>query len=244
MLQKIDLAALAEDIDSPFRPIPLVSLGPVDTSLFICQGPPSWQRQPPHNEMLFVLEGVITLEGPAGRIVVNEGEVASIPGAFAHNANSGMRSTVVLFQEGQISGQTNGHQPLPVIEVSGTLGKLNVATNVRSQKPFEWLAAGATGPYSAVATRVSGTSAPYISPEGSLLVLVYRGVLDFETDGESGSVVGSQMLVVPAQTRITLRSDSGATVVLLTRHGAPLPEPAAAGAGPSDTDTTSQGDHG
>jgi redox-sensitive bicupin YhaK (pirin superfamily) len=238
VLQKLDLAALAEGIEFPYRPIPLATIGSIDLSLFICEGPPSWHRQPSHNETLFVLEGVITLEGPAGRLVVNEGEVASIPGAFEHNENSGMRSTVLLFREGPFDEAINGHPHTPPIVASGTLGKLNVAANVRTLRPFEWLAAGTTGAYTLVASRLSGASAPYVTPQGSLLVLVYRGVLDYESDLESGTIVGSQMLVVPTRTDLRLRSESGATVILLTRRGAPLPEPSTAGSGRADADAT------
>ena len=222
MLQKLDLAALAEDIVSPYRPIPLASFAAVEVSLFICQGPRSWHRLVAHDELLLVLEGVITLDGPGGRLVVNEGELVTAPREVAHNAQSGMRSTVVLVQEQKPDEHTNGHRGLPD-GGRDHLDKVNVAHDVRAAEPFAWLSVGAVGAHAAFATRVSGTSAPFRRPEGATLFLVYRGVLDYETPDESGSVVGSQMIIVPRDTPVTLRSEHGATVIALARHGTPLP---------------------
>ena len=43
----------------------------------------------------------------------------------------------------------------------------------------------------------------------------------------TGRVVGSQILVMPGDTTVVLRSERGATVVALARKGSPLPAPAA-----------------
>jgi len=66
-------------------------------------------------------------------------------------------------------------------------------------------------------------------------------MLDYETPDESGTLVGSQLLAVSSSTPITLHSEHGATVLVLTRKGAPLPVPAAPGAAGPGSDSSSEG---
>ena len=44
MQQVIDLARLAEELDSPYRPLDLASLDRLKASLFICDDRRSWHR--------------------------------------------------------------------------------------------------------------------------------------------------------------------------------------------------------
>jgi hypothetical protein len=233
MLQKLDLAAIAEQIISPYRPIPLVSLGDIDISLFICQGTRSWHRLVPHEQLLLVTEGVITIDTAGGKMIVSEGEVVRIPRDITHNAYSGMRSTVLAIEGKETDGRFNGH-PQPLAGPRGSISKLNIGVNVRSKEAFDWLASGAVGAYTASATRVRDRSALYVTPPGSLLVIVYRGVLNYRTPEEEGTLVGSQLLTIPSGTPIALQSEHGATVLLVARKGTPLPVPASAGQAPRD----------
>jgi len=224
VLQELNLAQIAESIDAPYHLVPLVSLGAVDLSLFICEGPKSWHRAADHTESLMVLEGVITLEGKSGMTVVGEGEMARIPARVPLNYFSGMRSTVVLAQERVGFSGSNGHRP-PGAEHEA-VAKHHVAAEVRAREPYDWQRAGVTGGYAMFATRLRGRSQPYVVPSGSVVALVYRGVLDYDGDDASGSVVGGQVLVMPRDARVVLGSDRGATVVALARRGAPLPRAA------------------
>jgi len=228
-LQKLDLATLAEGIELPYRPLPLVSLGSIEASLFVCDDKRGWHRNESHDQLMLVLEGVITLDGMGGKAIVGEGELASIPSRVGHNVTAGMRSTVVLFREQPASGQRNGHVSPPDAP-RGEVDKVNVAQDVHTHQRFDWQAVGAAGGYATLATRLWGPSEPYEVPTGSIVLLVYRGVLDYIASGdkgeEEGSVVGSQMLIVPAATRVTLDSERGATVLVLVRSGMPLPRPA------------------
>lgn len=234
MLQKLDLAALAEEIENPYRPALLAALGTLDASLFVCDDKRSWHRNEAHDQLMLVLEGVITLDGPGGRTVVNEGEVAAIPGRVGHGVAAGMRSSVVLFRQQPVGASSNGHQPPPEAP-RGELGKVNVAASVHAGHLFDWLPAGTAGNYAAYATRLWGESEPYTVPAGSLIVLVYRGVLDYTAGDESAAIVGSQMLVAPPDTRLTLRSERGATVLAVVRAGMPLPQPAPSSAAASES---------
>ena len=222
MLQELNLAKIAEEIEAPYYLVPLVSLGAVDLSVFICEGPKTWRRSAEHDETLMVLEGVITLEDKDGKTVVGEGEIARIPAKVGLSYFSGMRSTVVLAQEKGFLSGTNGYKA-PGDEDTA-VHKQHVAGDVRAATPFEWQRVGVTGGYAVSATRLQGEGEPYVVPPGSLVLLVYRGVLDYATPDASGSVVGSQVLVVPSGTRVTLSSERGATIVALARKGAPLPE--------------------
>jgi hypothetical protein len=227
MLQTFDLAALAETLADPFRPLRLVSLGGLDVGLMIAEGPASWFRQVTHDELLLVLEGVVTLDGPQGKVVVNEGEVATAERNARHHVHSGMRSTVLLIEEVKAAEQGNGHLT-PDVGLAGQVEKRNVGVQVLEAGAFNWLRAGAAGGYAAHATRVVGASAPYTAPAGGVLMVVYRGVLDYHADAASGVLVGSQMLAAGAGTQLALRSERGATVVLATQRGAGLPQVAAA----------------
>jgi mannose-6-phosphate isomerase-like protein (cupin superfamily) len=225
VLQELNLAEIAEEIDAPYHLVPLVSLGAVDLSVFICEGPKSWHRAAERDECLTVLEGVITLESKSGKIVVGEGEMARIPAKAGLNYFSGMRSTVVLAQEHPGLWGGNGHQGLS--EDDHTVEKRNYASEVRQARPFHWERIGVAGGYALSASRLQGDSRAYVVPSGSLVALVYRGVLDYEGPDSSGSVVGSEILVMPGGASVSLRSERGATVLALARKGAPLPSSAA-----------------
>lgn len=222
MLTKMDLAALAETIDTPYRPIPLVTTGGGEATLCICEGPKGWLREAVHDELWLVLEGVITLDPAAGRLIVSEGEIASIPRKLGHTANSGMRSPVVIFSEASPEVPTNGHLPLPEGQ-RRPISKRNVGVDVFNETPFAWQEAGSTDHFGAYATRCYGTSLPYQAPPGGLIAVVYRGVLDYQTADESGTVVGSQLLQVPAGAEVTFHAERGATAVFFLRKGAALP---------------------
>jgi hypothetical protein len=224
VLQSLDLAPIAGSIDAPYRPVPLVTVGPVEVSVVIVEGPRGWHRSADHDEVLLVMEGVITIDGADGTAILNEGDLACIPAQAGFSFNSGMRSTVLLIQERKDAPSADGYHTLPP-DVPGSLVKRNVALDVRHADAFSWQRTGVVGGYGAFATRIAGTSAPYQVPAGSLVAVVYRGVLDFEGDETSGTVVGSQILLVPGETTVRLRSEHGATVLALARKGAPLPEP-------------------
>lgn len=226
MVQALDLVDIAGAIDAPYRPVPIASLGAVAVSLFICEGPKRWHRAADQNELLLVLEGVITLEGPEGVLVVDEGEVVRVPARLGLNYWSGMRSTVVQVH-GQSTVPEDGAPDLA--GASTSLGKCNVAVDVRRAPAFAWLAVGATGGHSVLATRLTGAGAPYVHPAGPFAALVYRGILDYGTAESSGSIVGSEVLVVPADTPVRLWSDRGATVVAVLRDGVPPPARSDAG---------------
>jgi hypothetical protein len=244
MLQILDLAGLAESIDTPYIPRPLASLPGLDVLLVVAEGPASWFRQVSFDELLLVLEGVVTLDAPQGRLVLNEGELASADRNARHHIQSGMRTTMVLFREVKPSDESNGHHS-PDTGLAGLVEKKNAAVAVLSSGAFSWLGTGSAGAYDAHATRLVGASAPYTVPAGALAAVVYRGVLNYEAvDGDGrpvgdGTVVGSQMLVAGSDTRLTFTSERGATLLLLVRHGAPLPQPAA----PAGTPGPERSDH-
>ena len=225
LLRELNLAQIADEIDAPYRLVPLVSLGGIEMAVFICEGPKTWHRVAEHDEALLVLEGVITLEGKGGKTVVEEGEMARIPAKVGLNYFSGMRSTVILTQEqaGASWGSNGYHAPS---EEDHSIGKRNYAGEVRQAPLFHWERLGVTGGYALSASRLQGDSRPYRVPPGSVVALVYRGVLDYVGPTSTGSIVGSQILVMPGDTTVVLRSERGATVVVLARKGAPLPGPA------------------
>lgn len=235
MLQKLDLPALAEEIELPYRPLPLASLASLDASLFVCHDKNTWHRSDARAQIMLVLEGVITVDGPQGRIVVHEGEAAVIPAKVPHNIGSGMRSTVVLFQEQPPDGSQNGHHPSPDMPL-GAVSKVGIAAGVHANPLFNWLAVGDVGSHAVAASRLWGRSEAYEAPLGGLAILVYRGVLDYATADASDTAVGSQLLVVPAGQQITLSSERGATVLALARAGKRLPQPLPSGSAEPSAD--------
>lgn len=221
-LQVLDLVGITSHIAAPYQVAPLVSLGTVDVALVICEGPRTWHRAPTRRELAMVLEGVITISGPGGRVVANEGDAVTLPPASDITVFSGMRSLVVLFRELELRAEVNGYHAPPDAE-QVAVERSNFAVVVKSGPAFDWEPVGELRGYEARATRIIGESAPYTAPDGSLIVLVYRGELDYAADGRSGTVVGSQLLVVPAGRRVVLGAKRGATAVLFARSGAPLP---------------------
>ncbi len=226
-MHQLDIAEIAEEIRTPYHIVPLLSLGAVEVSLVICSGPKPWHRSTVHDELALVLEGVVTLDGPRGRTVANEGDIARVPAKIGHAYASGMRSTVVLFQERDLAVHTNGHRkgpaPADELEVLDEASRVTFGIDVRAAEPFAWLATGNVGPFSASSTRLAGTSEEYETPPGGIVILVYRGVMDYRADGDYGSIVGLQLLHVPQGKRLTLSSERGATIVVLARSGAALP---------------------
>jgi hypothetical protein len=227
VLRKLDLASIASGIDTPFRPEPVASLGGAEASLFICEGQKGWHRRADADEVLFVLEGVMTIEGVEGLMVTDEGETVQVPEGVGLSYKSGMRTTVVLIHESEALASSNGHPPTPGAART-PLSKASTAVDVMSSAPFRWLAAGSVGGYMVSASRLYGAGAPY-RPPGPMLVIVYRGVLDYEAGSETGSVAGSEALLVTGDTDLSLRSERGATVILLARKRSELPTTASAG---------------
>lgn len=230
MLEILDLAGLAEAIETPYRPRPLASLPGLDISLLVADGKASWFRQVNHDELLLVLEGVVTLDVPQTKVVLNEGELASADRNARHHVRSGMRSTLLLLEEVKATERSNGHDT-PDLGLAGQVAKKNVGVAVHSSGAFTWLSAGSSGIYEAHATRLVGASEPYVVPTGSLAVVVYRGVLDYEVAApdaalsSAGALVGSQMLVAGPDFILTFRSERGATLLVIARRGAQLPQP-------------------
>ncbi len=228
MLQTVDLARLAEDIDSPYRPSPLAQLAGASVSLFVCDDLRSWHRNESQDALMLVLEGVLVLDSTAGRAVANEGEVFVVPRKQNHNLSAGMRSSVVLFDAEPPGASANGHKKLPFAPPA-EIEKRNMAGEVLQGQPYEWLSVGRAGSCKAAASRLWGESMPFSADEDCLLI-VYRGVLDFDAGDESGTVVGSQMLRIPAGTEIRLRSERGATALFVAREGTAPPAAVSSGA--------------
>ena len=195
----------------------------MDVGLVICEGPKSWHRSLERRELALVLEGVITIDRATGRNVVSEGTIVSLPPEVGLKVTSGMRTTVVVFRPRTPSGETNGYEA-PLNHEDKVVEQVDFAKDVLQGSPNNWKPAGAVGGYSASATRMAGVGGPFAAPGGNMLLLVYRGVLDYDSGGDDdGTVVGSQSIVVPQERSISLRAPRGATVVALARASAVLP---------------------
>lgn len=240
-MKLFDLTSIASSIDEPFRIVNFASLGAVEVGVVICEGPKSWHRSLERRELALVLEGVITVDRPTGRNVVNEGAIVSLPPEVGLKITSGMRSTVVVFRPRTPTGETNGHQA-PIDHDDKAVEQVNFAVDALSCDSNAWRSVGAVSGYTTSTTRLNGVGDPFAVPDGGFLLLVYRGVVDFEVDGghaaggpgaeadssesvdaERGAVVGSQSLVVPQGHSLSLNAPRGATVVGLARAAAVLP---------------------
>ena len=152
-----------------------------------------------------------------------------------------VRSTVVVFRPRTPTGETNGHQA-PIDHDDKAVEQVNFAVDALSCDSNAWRSVGAVSGYTTSTTRLNGVGDPFAVPDGGFLLLVYRGVVDFEVDGghaaggpgaeadssesvdaERGAVVGSQSLVVPQGHSLSLNAPRGATVVGLARAAAVLP---------------------
>ncbi|MFN2114387.1 MAG: hypothetical protein ACK2T6_01655 [Anaerolineae bacterium] len=230
MLRKHDLSAMAEELDTPFMPEVIESLGGVEASLFVCDGQKGWHRRADAAELAVILEGVMTLDGADGLVVADEGDAVRIPEGIGLKVQSGMRTNVILIHESDALSSANGRPSLPPGAPRPPLSKSNVAVDVLSSDPFHWREAGTVGEYRVVASRLVGAAKPF-KAAGPTLAIVYRGVLDYRSGTETGSVVGSEALFVPTGTPVSLSSERGATVLLVVGKQAELPAPSVAEGG-------------
>lgn len=226
MQQVIDLARLAEALDSPYRPVDLTTLDRLKASLFVCDDRRSWHRDGAEGSLMFILDGVVMLDNGMDRTVANEGEVLMVPRQVGHTVSAGMRSTILLIEAlGVNGGMVNGHLP-PHMTLEREILKINAAAEALRGEPFRWRALGHYGAYSVHATRMWGQSKTFVPSTGPLVLVVYRGVLDYQIGEEEGVAVGSQILIAPAETALRLRSERGATVVALAHGSQEPPQPA------------------
>jgi hypothetical protein len=234
VISKLDLGAIASDIDTPFRPEPFATLGAVEASLFVCEGQKGWHRRADAGEVAYIIEGVMTIESADGIMVADEGDAILVPEGIGLNFKSGMRTTVALFHESDALAGANG-QPAPPGAPRAPLTKANVGVDVLSAEQFHWQDRGSVGEFRIVASRLQGAAAP-LQTSGPMLAIVYRGVLDFSSDAEAGSIVGSEALYVPGGTNISLSSERGATVLVATGKRSDLPAKSGRGAVGSEHD--------
>ncbi|HRA18976.1 MAG TPA: hypothetical protein PLZ56_00825 [Anaerolineae bacterium] len=230
MQQVIDLARLAEELDSPYRPLDLASLDRLKASLFICDDRRSWHRDGAEGSLLFILDGVVMVDNGTVRTVANEGELLSVPRKVGHTVSAGMRSTVLLLETVVENGAVvNGHLP-PHMALDHEIHKAHAAADALRAEPFRWQALGHCGAYTVCATRLWGQSESYIPATGPLVLIVYRGVLEYQigAEGAPGVAVGSQILIAPAATPLRLRSERGATVLVMAHGRQEPPQPAGA----------------
>ena len=225
-MKTIDLSRIAESMDVPYRPLSLATIGNMQASLFVCDEERSWHRNETHDAMLLVLEGVLVLEVGSQKSVANEGEMLMVPRKLGHNLASGMRSTVLLFQDRPVDGSQNGLPPSPLPGAADrAMSKINAAAEVLSSQPYEWMDTGRAGHCRSFASRLWGKSSSFMSPEDAI-IMVYRGVLNYKVVGsEPGSIVGSQMMLLPAGTPVELESERGATVVMCLHEDTAPPSP-------------------
>lgn len=221
-----DLARLAEGLDSPYRPLDLSNGDGLVASLFVCDDRRSWHRDGAVGSLFFVLDGVVIIETGAGRVAANEGELLRLPRGLGHSISAGMRSTVLLFEPGPAAAGGPEHLP-PGLGLDREIIKVNAAAEALRGQPFQWLSLGSCGSHSLEVTRLWGESAPHVPEGGPLLLVVYRGVMDYRLAEEEGLAVGSQLLVVPAGKPLHLRAERGATVLALSPSPQPPPSPAA-----------------
>lgn len=222
-MKLFDLTSIASSIDAPFQIVNFASLGAIEVGLVICESPRSWHRALERRELALVLEGVITVDRPAGRVVANEGSILSLPPGVELTIASGMRSTVVVFRPRTPDVATNGHFP-PTDHDDTGVEHYSFISEAVIGSPNRWHPTGDVGTYTASATRMAGVGEPFVGPDGDMLLVVYRGVVDYRGAGdERGSVVGSQALVVPKDQPVALTAPRGATVIALARAAALLP---------------------
>ncbi len=224
MQHLIDLARLAEGLDSPYRPVALAETEGLRASLFVCDDRRSWHRDGGQGSLLFILDGVVIIETGGGRTVANEGELLRLPRQLGHSISAGMRSTVLLFEPGEGGGDQ--HLP-PGSGPDREITKVNAAAEALRGQPFHWLDLGDCGSHGLSVTRLWGSSEEHRPGAGPLLLVVYRGVMDYRLDEEEDVAVGSQLLLVPAGRLLRLRAERGATVLALCPRPDAPPSPAA-----------------
>lgn len=81
---KVDIHHLSQGLREPFVSMPVAQVNDCVVTLQLAHGSSEWELHPENQEMIFVQEGVLTLETGANDVVINHHEVVVIPRGQHH----------------------------------------------------------------------------------------------------------------------------------------------------------------
>jgi homogentisate 1,2-dioxygenase len=227
-LEKVNFAQQADRLTEPFTMIDLVQIDDLVLSVFLCQGTLPFHRHLDQDELFLVYTGTISLESDWGTAILRPGELATVPKGLQHRSSSLLRSLVLLLQPRLIVNRRNGHRRLFALEGEGRLDKVSIpAVGRQVAVPFRPIALAHLDTF-ALNLLVCQNTGPWWSLDRqSSLILCYDGRLILDSELAQVSLLGGELVVVPAGIPYRLSSVSRAVVLSVERHrqpGLPIPD--------------------
>lgn len=113
-LRVVSLRAVAEGLETPFDPQPLLVLGEYTLALFRCEGCADPYRNMDYDELLWPQDGPMRVEGEPGDWKLEAGELLCIPRGWKHTTAADGVSFVLSVSRTEHAISRNGyHLPKP-----------------------------------------------------------------------------------------------------------------------------------
>ena len=196
-LTVVNLSQVAQQIREPYSLVGVAHFLDFAAYLCISQGAIAWHKHPDQDELFLVWRGELALESEWGNLVLGSGEMAVVPKGVFHRSASVSRSIVMIIERALHAERQNGQRRLLALRGERIVPKLNLAE--MSARLGERAA-------STELLRVDGCSVRLhlFQGEGSWrelfkprLLLVHRGRLRLEGEGEATTLEEGELVVVP-----------------------------------------------
>lgn len=197
-LPVVGVDAAAGLLQQPFHVRPLVSLGHLVLSVFICQGQMEWHKHLDEDELFLVHEGVIGLDTDRGNLSLHAEELVVVPRGVRHRSKSMLRSVVVLLRPAALSERTNGHRRFYATDDEPPLEKVRLSPLLAvAGEPFRPVTVGQVDDYEVLALTGRGIGPQWTAPPPGAFWLVVRGSLRVETGaGEVAHLSAGELTLV------------------------------------------------
>lgn len=126
-LPVVNLTQTAAALERSFMLQPLVRVGQLVVSVFICQGELEWHKHLDEDELFLLHEGQLTLETDRGNVSLMPEELVVVPKGVYHRSRSEQRSAVVLIRPLTLTERLNGHRHFYSTDADPPLEKVRLA---------------------------------------------------------------------------------------------------------------------
>lgn len=198
-LPVVGIDAAAGLLQQPFQMRPLVSLGHLVLSVFICQGQMEWHKHLDEDELFLVHEGVIGLDTDRGNLSLHAEELVVVPRGVMHRSKSMLRSVVVLLRPAALTERTNGHRRFYATDDEPPLEKVRLSPTLAvAGEPFRPVTVGQVDDHEVLALTGRGIGPQWTAAPQGALWLVVRGGLRVETGaGTVAQLSAGDLTLVP-----------------------------------------------
>lgn len=217
----INLTEFARPLGRPFILHPVMPVGDLLLSVFMCQGQMHWHKHVDDDELFWVHEGVITLETERGNLTLHAEEVAVVPKGVAHRSSSVLRSVVMLIRPASMSERANGHRHYYTITGEAPIEKVRLARAGKTfPVPYVPVTLATVQGWALLAYTAEGFGPLETAPAHGALCAVLRGAVGVELDHAPGArLVEGELTLVPGGAAYRVHSAAPSLIVTLARLG-------------------------